>query len=166
MATGNRSASPSKLRVSFMSDVTGIKFWRTDHGTGNHNSATTREKMRAPLIVLFLLFGDLQISYGFAHASANIRATTIRSGGVALSAKTPNGKLSDKRRKQLGIPDEDDEYDLGVALDANTDPLITKVIAGSLILVLIGLLVVGVVVPSLTDYGEGVCNPLLTQGRC
>jgi hypothetical protein len=73
-------------------------------------------------------------------------------------------KLSDKRRKQLGIEDED-EYDLGMALDANTDPLISKIIAGSLIVVVIGLLVAGIVIPALTGV-EGECNPILTQGRC
>ena len=66
----------------------------------------------------------------------------------------------------MGIPDGENEYDLGAALDINTDPFITKVIAGSLILVMLGLLVVGIVIPSVTDYGEGVCNPLLTAGRC
>ena len=66
----------------------------------------------------------------------------------------------------MGIPDGENEYDLGVALDTNTDPFITKVIAGSLILVILALLVIGIVVPSITDYGEGVCNPLLTAGRC
>jgi len=77
-----------------------------------------------------------------------------------------NRMISKKRRAQLGIADDEDEYDLGLALDANTDPLISKIVAGSLILALLSLLVVGVVVPSLTDYGDGVCNPLLTAGRC
>lgn len=75
-------------------------------------------------------------------------------------------KMSDARRKQLGIGDDEDEYDLGVALDKNTDPLISKIIAGSLILAVLALLAIGVIIPSMTDYGEGVCNPILTQGRC
>lgn len=91
------------------------------------------------------------------------RQTTFRRSLIVLHAK--KSKFTDERRKQLGIVDED-EYDLGVALEANTDPLISKIIAGSLIVVLVGLLVAGVVIPSLTDYGEGVCNPILTQGRC
>jgi hypothetical protein len=66
----------------------------------------------------------------------------------------------------LGIADDEDEYDLGVALANNTDPFITKVIAGSFILVVIALLIAGIVVPALTDYGEGVCQPLLSGGRC
>jgi hypothetical protein len=75
-------------------------------------------------------------------------------------------KLSDKRKKELGVSDDEDEYDLSQALNTNTDPLITKIIAGSLILAIISLLVVGVIIPSTTDYGEGLCNPLLTSGRC
>lgn len=75
-------------------------------------------------------------------------------------------RINEKRRKQLGINDDEDEYDLYFALDQNTDPLITKLIAGSLIVVLIGLLVAGVVIPSLTDYGEGVCSPIQNAGRC
>ena len=64
------------------------------------------------------------------------------------------------------MSDDEDEYDLGVALNANTDPLITKIIAGSLIVVIIALLVVGLIIPLTTDYGDGVCNPALTAGRC
>jgi hypothetical protein len=74
-------------------------------------------------------------------------------------------EISEKRKKQLGIVDER-EYDLDVALATNTDPLITKVIAGSFILVVMALLIAGIVVPSLTDYGEGVCNPIRSAGRC
>ncbi|KAL7479712.1 hypothetical protein ACHAW6_005441 [Cyclotella cf. meneghiniana] len=80
--------------------------------------------------------------------------------------RRPLGAINDKRRKQLGIPDDQDEYDLGVALSTNTDAGITKIIAGSFILVMIALLVVGLVIPSLTDYGEGVCSPIQTGGRC
>ncbi|KAL3781475.1 hypothetical protein HJC23_009144 [Cyclotella cryptica] len=78
----------------------------------------------------------------------------------------PPGAINDQRRKQLGIPEDQDEYDLGVALSTNTDAGITKIIAGSFILVMIALLVVGLVIPSLTDYGEGVCSPIQTGGRC
>mmetsp|Transcript_5892 Transcript_5892/g.7517 ORF Transcript_5892/g.7517 Transcript_5892/m.7517 type:complete len:157 (+) Transcript_5892:86-556(+) len=75
-------------------------------------------------------------------------------------------EISQKRRQQLGIPDDEREYDLDVALNTNTDPLITKIIAGSFILVVIALLVFGIVMPSLTDYGEGVCSPIQNGGRC
>ena len=66
----------------------------------------------------------------------------------------------------MGIGDDEREYDLGVALETNTDPLITKIIAGSFILVVFALLIAGIVVPSLTDYGEGVCSPIQNGGRC
>ena len=75
-------------------------------------------------------------------------------------------RISKERRAELGIPDDEDEYDLDKALETNTDPLITKIIAGSLILAIFGLLVVGVIIPLNTDYGDGVCNPLLSAGRC
>eukprot|EP00567_Pseudictyota_dubia_P011678 CAMPEP_0197454838 /NCGR_PEP_ID=MMETSP1175-20131217/39020_1 /TAXON_ID=1003142 /ORGANISM="Triceratium dubium, Strain CCMP147" /LENGTH=157 /DNA_ID=CAMNT_0042988529 /DNA_START=94 /DNA_END=567 /DNA_ORIENTATION=+ len=75
-------------------------------------------------------------------------------------------QISQERRQQLGIGDDEDEYDLGLALAANTDDTISKVVAGSFILVMIALLVAGVVVPSLTDYGEGVCSPIQNAGRC
>lgn len=54
----------------------------------------------------------------------------------------------------------------GFALEQNTDPVITKVIAGSFILVMIALLVFGVVIPSLTEYDEGICSPIQNAGRC
>ena len=53
--------------------------------------------------------------------------------------------IGKKRRDELGISDDEDEYDLDVALNNNTDPFITKVIAGSFILAMIALLVVGLV---------------------
>lgn len=85
---------------------------------------------------------------------------------MAAKKKPEQSLISQQRRNQLGIGEDEDEYDLGVALEANTDPFITKVIAGSFIVIMVALLVAGVIVPSLTDYGEGVCNPILTQGRC
>ena len=78
----------------------------------------------------------------------------------------PGKKMTVARRKKLGINDDEEEYDLEMALDNSTDPLITKIIAGSFILAVIALLVFGLVIPATTDYGEGVCNPLLTGGRC
>ena len=72
--------------------------------------------------------------------------------------RAPGDLISKERRAQLGINADEDEYDLYYALDQNTDPIITKVIAGSFILVMIALLVYGVVIPSLTVYDEGVCR--------
>ena len=74
-------------------------------------------------------------------------------------------RLSKKRQNQLGVY-EDEDYDLSLALDGNTDPFITKVIAGSLIVVIFALLFVGVIQPLTAEYDEGICNPLLTAGRC
>jgi hypothetical protein len=75
-------------------------------------------------------------------------------------------KMTNERRKKLGVNDDEDEYDLDMALNNNTDPIITKIIAGSLIVSIMALLIYGIVIPATTDYGEGVCNPLLTGGRC
>jgi len=85
---------------------------------------------------------------------------------MAKKPKPVGKQISNDRRRQLGIPDDEDEYDLGVALNTNTDPLITKIIAGSFILVVVALLVAGIIIPSFTDYGDGVCNPITTGGRC
>lgn len=99
--------------------------------------------------------------------------TTSTRNHVSLQAirkikdnEVPNDKFTTDRRKKLGLTDDDDEYDLGVALANNTDPFISKVISGSLILAILGLLVAGVIIPATTDYGEGVCNTILTGGRC
>jgi hypothetical protein len=75
-------------------------------------------------------------------------------------------RLSDKRKKELGVADDEDEYDLSQALNANTDPLITKLIAGSLILVILGLLTVAVIIPLTSETVDGLCNPILNAGRC
>jgi hypothetical protein len=77
----------------------------------------------------------------------------------------PGKKMNVARRKKLGVNDDEEEYDLEMALDNSTDPFITKVIAGSLILSILTLLIFGIVIPATTDYG-GACNPLLTGGRC
>jgi len=78
----------------------------------------------------------------------------------------PGKKMNKGRRRKLGVNDDEEEYDLEMALDNSTDPLITKIIAGSFILSIIALLVVGLVIPATTDYGDGVCNALLSGGRC
>lgn len=127
--------------------------------------------MRLLLCTLFLTL-TLAVSsvLSFAPICNNHAASIMesRNGVVLLNARNtkPQPKISQKRRKQLGINDDEDEYDLDFALAQNTDPLISKIIAGSLIVTLIALLVVGVVVPSLTDYGEGVCSPIQNAGRC
>jgi hypothetical protein len=85
---------------------------------------------------------------------------------VRFSSSVVLAKLSEKRKKELGVADDEDEYDLSQALNANTDPLITKLVAGSLIVVVIGLLVVAVIIPLTSDSGDGLCNPILNSGRC
>ena len=94
--------------------------------------------------------------------SAQIALTILEAGKKDIQGS----EISQKRRNQLGIPDDAREYDLDEALNQNTDPLITKIIAGSFIIVVIGLLVAGIVIPSVTDYGEGVCSPIQNGGRC
>jgi hypothetical protein len=87
---------------------------------------------------------------------------TASSGGTALDMV----KLSKQRKQDLGIPDSEDEYSLEDALNNNTDPFITKVLAGSFILVMIALLTTAIIIPSTTGVVDGMCNPILTQGRC
>jgi hypothetical protein len=117
-------------------------------------------------IILYLLIVFLSsLSNAFILKPRNDRSfdTSMR----APSAIPPPlfAKLSKSRRDQLGVADDEDEYDLSVALERNTDPFITKVIAGSLIMAILAGLVFGVVIPISTDYGD-LCNPLLSAGRC
>uniref|UniRef100_A0A6S8V3Y8 Uncharacterized protein n=1 Tax=Chaetoceros debilis TaxID=122233 RepID=A0A6S8V3Y8_9STRA len=139
------------------------------------------------MICIFLVFSALSLcshtTEGFSPVTGTGTVHLLTRSSVSkistsmytsLNARPPpppnkdkfGKQINVKRRKQLGISDDEDEYDLGVALAQNTDPLITKIIAGSLILAITALLVAGIVVPSMTDYGEGVCNPILTGGRC
>jgi hypothetical protein len=98
----------------------------------------------------------------FQPTAAAVVSTTMTTTTTTLL----RAKISRERRDQLGINDDQDEYDLDVALEQNTDPLITKIIAGSLIVAILAGLVFGVVIPATTDYGDGLCNPLLSAGRC
>ncbi len=100
------------------------------------------------------------------HHQNNLISIKTKLHARRSQSESTNSKITQKRRQQLGIPDNEQEYDLEAALDANTDPLITKIIAGSFILVVIALLVVGIVIPSTTDFGEGVCSPIQNAGRC
>jgi len=128
------------------------------------------------LLVLGLVFSEVQSFSPIHKARVTTRSTHAVSNAFHLShvstelcAKkkpTDEDRISQKRRKQLGLNDDEDEYDLDFALRNNTDPLISKIIAGSLILVIFALLVAGVIVPSLTDYGDGVCSPIQSGGRC
>ena len=101
------------------------------------------------LLLLFLPSSDV-----FSFVPSKIQYHVIRQiHSTENEHNTLLNAINSNRRKQLGISDDEDEYDLDVALGANTDARITKIIAGSFILVMIALLVVGLVIPSLTDYG-------------
>jgi hypothetical protein len=123
-----------------------------------------QRKMKSLLIVLGLLAPLL--SSAFLPVSLTSQPAYIAQYAKANQRKPGEKIISNQRRQQLGIPDNEDEYDLDKALENNTDPLISKIIAGSLIITILGLLVVGVIIPSLTDYGEGVCSPIQNGGRC
>lgn len=122
------------------------------------------------IVVALATFGSTE---GFAprHPTATISREVSfllarRSARKISDNEVQKRKISNSRRNQLGIEDDEDEYDLDIALEVSTDPFITKVIAGSLILAITALLIAGIIIPATTDYGEGVCNPLLTGGRC
>lgn len=126
------------------------------------------------LFRLILAF-SLSLSWGFTPTHTKITSLTRPSTEEATPSLVSSGrrsttklykKISQERRKQLGILDTEDEYDLDFALNNNTDDTISKIVAGSLIVVIIALLTAGVIIPYTTDYGEGVCNPILNQGRC
>lgn len=120
----------------------------------------------AVAVVAVVLVQLLELASAFSPL-ASVRTVAPTSPlGHRLADTRLYERISEKRRKQLGIGEGEDEYDLDKALDNNTDPFISKLVAGSFILVMISLLVVGVIVPYTTDFGEGVCNPLLTAGRC
>ncbi|KAL3943759.1 MAG: hypothetical protein SGBAC_002182 [Bacillariaceae sp.] len=135
-------------------------------------------KLKAFPLFIVLVACLIPLSVAFAPNQAMTVTATSKPSGSTLyifggknkksppDPPAPKKQISGGRRAQLGIGDDEDEYDLGVALANNTDPFITKVIAGSFIVVVIALLVAGIIIPATTDYGEGVCRPLLTGGRC
>lgn len=127
------------------------------------------ERMLTSLVVLTALIAST--TTGFTIPASNTVVVPkaqqhVIASNTVLHAWGGNGRFSDERRQKLGINEDDDEYDLDLALENNTDPLISKIVAGSFIVTMIGLLVVGLIIPYTTDYGEGVCNPILTSGRC
>ena len=124
--------------------------------------------MRLVLLVFVALMGPACGFSPVGTSSATHAPTGQRSLQSPPLATAPlyAKRFSKAQRKKLGMDELDDEYDLGMALDNNTDPLITKIVAGSLIVSVLAALVFGIVIPATSDYGEGVCNPLLTAGRC
>ena len=134
------------------------------------------------LLVPFLPLLHAFVSPGSISISQDIPKLTTRSENIINDRpQKPSLYMIDKKRKaQLGIGDDEDEYDLYRALDVNTDKGggdvcylvyisyifcdgtclsyllyhiyiilqykgITKIVAGSFILVMIALLVVGLV---------------------
>ena len=129
-------------------NITNTKTNSTD-ATEVRSTAT----MKNTLATLFLL-QFLPLLHAFApsrsvHVSRSIHQQQqhgILSSDIHCTASSTNlHMIGKKRRDELGISDDEDEYDLDVALNNNTDPFITKVIAGSFILAMIALLVVGLV---------------------
>mmetsp|Transcript_37001 Transcript_37001/g.42206 ORF Transcript_37001/g.42206 Transcript_37001/m.42206 type:complete len:156 (-) Transcript_37001:177-644(-) len=130
------------------------------------------------LVLVLLLFPTTTNTFSPSSLKSNIQhqqrlvLSSPSSVLVVVSSSISTTKLYQKkinkeRRQQLGIADDEDEYDLEMALDNGTDPFITKVIAGSFIIVMIALLVVGVVIPSITDYSsDGLCSPIQNGGKC
>lgn len=131
--------------------------------------------MITTVLLSLLQDGDRNGVWGFAPSlipSSSVKSNNRNNNVFRCNQKKKDNtiqlyaRISKDRRQELGIGDDEDEYDLDKALDVNTDPLITKIIAGSLIVTIVGLLVVGIIIPYTTEYDEGICNVLLNGGRC
>ena len=109
---------------------------------------------------------ELPMIFGRGKPKNDDDATAVEKGKTKQDTYLPGKKISVNTRSKWGMNDEDEEYDLEMALDNSTDPFITKVVAGSLIVSIFTLLIVAIIIPATTDYGEGVCQPLLNGGRC
>lgn len=134
--------------------------------TSNYPPLSTMKNILAALVLLpFLPLSTLAFAPSRGQGAHHYVAKITQRRTVGSSFQ-PLHMIDQKRRNQLGIADDEEEYDLDVALNANTDAGITKIIAGSFILVMLALLVVGLVIPSITDYGDGVCSPIQNGGRC
>ncbi|KAL3776809.1 hypothetical protein ACHAW5_006228 [Stephanodiscus triporus] len=101
-------------------------------------------KTTAALLLLFIL-PLIHPLHAFAPSSCQGSDIVHRRRRRASSSSPLLRAINQKRRRELGLPDDADEYDLDVALNNNTDAGITKIVAGSFILVMIALLVVGLV---------------------
>jgi hypothetical protein len=118
-------------------------------------------------VVPAMAFAPPRVAVPSTTANRNLVIVQARRQARKISEnEIPNRKMSAARRQKLGVADDEDEYDLDIALENSTDPLISKIIAGSLIVAITALLYAGIIVPATTDYGEGVCNTILTGGRC
>ena len=108
----------------------------------------------------------LPLLLAFCVVTCNGFAPSNRKSKVQRYEQVTLRMINQRRRNQLGIGDDEDEYDLDEALRVNTDDTISKIVAGSFIAVMIALLYFGLIQPSITDYGEGVCSPIQNGGRC
>ena len=99
----------------------------------------------AALLLLFPLLHAFAPQRGARAPAVSLRSASLGQPSLDSATSTCLRMINQKRRKELGLGDEDREYDLDVALSNNTDAEITKIIAGSFILVMIALLVVGLV---------------------
>ena len=135
-------------------------------------SRTYRPVSLSAILLVILSLTTFSVEAFSTGLSSSTRPWTSSTTYLTATSRNNNKqapriqKITSKRRKELGINDDEDEYDLEMALNNNTDPIITKIIAGSLIVSILSLLIYGIVIPATTDYGEGVCNTLLTGGRC
>lgn len=101
--------------------------------------------MKTIAIVLFLL-PCLPLLHAFApHKSGSSTSATIHRYQQQLQKDifSLNAGYDKRRREELGLPDDADEYDLDEALNNNTDDTISKIVAGSLIVAVIACLVFG-----------------------
>ena len=113
-------------------------------------TSQTKTNMKSvTAILLFLLLPFLPLLHAFATVGSNGQRTVNiqhnKHKHDSFSSSFSLHMIDQKRKNQLGISDDEDEYDLYRALDVNTDKGITKIVAGSFILVMIALLVVGLV---------------------
>ena len=122
------------------------------HTLPPRTSAHIKSMMKSVTAILFLLPPFLPLLHAFATVGNNgqssiaIQHNKHRSNKHDANSSSFSLHMIDQKRKnQLGISDDEDEYDLYRALDVNTDKGITKIVAGSFILVMIALLVVGLV---------------------
>jgi hypothetical protein len=124
------------------------------------------------LLTLLLIVVALTPARSFLHTPAaflppSIPPPSLFSPTLPISA-FPLCAIKKDRRDQLGLGAEDDEYDLQMALDNNTDRTIVKIVAAAAFVSIVGGLVVGVLLPLLdgSQASEGFCVPAQNGGRC
>ena len=159
-----------KIYPSYSSVVLSSLATTISHHIHASFKSITSSTMATRVILLLLLFLPYLSAFHPIPRALLARSSSPALAPLSTPLSTPTylfeKRINDKRRRELGIADDEDEYDLDVALDQNTDPFITKVIAGSLILAIGGLLVVGVIIPMTAPQDGMMCNPIQNAGRC